>query len=393
MVFLYLSIKPNSAISGPPLGPTLGQYGISIGPFCDSFNEQTKIFRSTYPLRVFLFLNKDGSYTYNLYLPRLVFFFKTLLKKENAPAETPRYFYFIGYILSEACMINRSHSRFLSSRILHVFSDKSIEIEKLSLVTKYKNVFRKGSFRSITPELLFETVAFYTMNDLEIRGLFQYFTELRDYFIIDYSPFFFPFDYIVRFSSISSEYNFDNIDSNVIFLNKGEFSYNVNFIFSKYNFLLKIIEVDPKLISLYSYYVDKNNIMNYDYDFAIYSAYYIYYSVDILNELCEGFFSNNFIGFDFSCNSSLQGKYFVENPLFILGCNSLNQKTIQSNISFDTDSLIDEVYIFVFSVYISFLYFSQYNFYTNSDFRYISTRELHFKQINSYLKHLGLFLS
>src|SRR5690606_41976908 len=107
MVFLYLSIKPNSAISGPPLGPTLRQYGISIGPFCDSFNEQTKIFRSTYPLLVFLFLIKDGSYTYNLYLPRLVFFFKTFLKKENRAAEKPCSYFFIGDIVIPTYIFSR----------------------------------------------------------------------------------------------------------------------------------------------------------------------------------------------------------------------------------------------------------------------------------------------
>ena len=313
---------------------------------------------------------------------------KKLLKKEQGPAETPKYLYFIGYILFKASVIKRKNSKFLCFKTHNVFMDRSIELDKVNLVQRYKNVFRKGSFRSITPELLFETVAFYTMNALEIKGFFYSFTELRDYFIIDYAPFFFFFDYLQIYPTFLSEDSFDNLDSNILFSNTDEFYYNINFLFSKHNSLLKIVDINPGVIDLYSYYIDLNNIIGWEF----YSVYYLYYYVETLSELSDLFDLNNFIGFNFYCELSLQGTHYVENSLFTSRCLFVDNSIFKSNYLFDIYNITEDITIFVFSIYISFLYFSQYDFYTDYDFRYISTNQAQFKQINSYLKHQGLFL-
>src|SRR5690606_3331396 len=128
-------------------------------------------FKNSYPLNVYLYLNKDGSYNYYIYFPRLVFFLRKLLKKEEGPANVPRYYYFLGYILVKMSDVNNTNintSKLLWQKINEVFNDQSLEIEKIDLYCKYKNVLSKGSFRSITSELLFESVIFSNMSILDI---------------------------------------------------------------------------------------------------------------------------------------------------------------------------------------------------------------------------------
>ena len=39
-----LQLRAGKALSGPPLGPILGQCGIPAAPFCTLFNERTSLF-------------------------------------------------------------------------------------------------------------------------------------------------------------------------------------------------------------------------------------------------------------------------------------------------------------------------------------------------------------
>jgi ribosomal protein L11 len=403
MVILHLNIKAGMAISGPPLGPTLGQYGIAIGPFCDSFNEQTVLFRNSYPLNVYLYLNKDGSYNYYIYFPRIVFFLRKLLRKEEGAANTPRYLYFIGYIImkiSELTEMNRG-TTLLCKKIDAIFQDQSLELEKIDIRPKYNNTYVKGSFRSITPELLFETIIFYNMSSLEIKGFFSYFFELRDYFIIDYVPFFFFFDYVRIYSEILYKYNLDldNLTTNKDSLDsmEGEGHYNIHSIFSKYNNLSKIIEIAPRLIDFYVSYFQLEELTNVEF----YSVEYLYYYADLLSNVSNMdlnclLLNNNFIGYDFNYFSFLRSIDFIENPLILCTDFFLNEYFIMNSI--DLDMHIEHTYfvennvIFMFSMYVSSLYFSQYEYYTDSDFRDISKCENRFKQLINYLEQQGIFL-
>ena len=77
---IYLKIKAESASSGPPIGPTLGQYGIPAAQFCKDFNERTVIFKKHVELKVVIYLYRSGIYTFELDFPTATFFFKRLLR-------------------------------------------------------------------------------------------------------------------------------------------------------------------------------------------------------------------------------------------------------------------------------------------------------------------------
>lgn len=73
---IFLKIKANSATTGPPIGPILGQYGIPTVPFCKQFNDRTQHLDSSALLEVSLFLNINSEYKFNISAPTFSFFLK-----------------------------------------------------------------------------------------------------------------------------------------------------------------------------------------------------------------------------------------------------------------------------------------------------------------------------
>jgi len=73
---IFLKIKAGSAVAGPPIGATLGQYGIPAGPFCKVFNDRTSHINSDVVLNVSLFLMVTGEYKFHINLPTTSFLFK-----------------------------------------------------------------------------------------------------------------------------------------------------------------------------------------------------------------------------------------------------------------------------------------------------------------------------
>lgn len=78
---ISLKINANSATTGTPVGPILGQYGIPAGPFCKSFNDQTFNYKKDVNLIVIIKLYNDNSYMLNIKLPSLSFL---LLRASNS---------------------------------------------------------------------------------------------------------------------------------------------------------------------------------------------------------------------------------------------------------------------------------------------------------------------
>lgn len=76
---IFLKIKANSAITGPPIGSTLGQYGIPAALFCKLFNDRTITIKNDSILNVSLFLTINGEYKFNISSPTYSFFFKKSL--------------------------------------------------------------------------------------------------------------------------------------------------------------------------------------------------------------------------------------------------------------------------------------------------------------------------
>ena len=73
---IFLKIKANSAVAGPPIGATLGQYGIPAGLFCKMFNDRTSHINTDILLNISLFLTVGGEYKFHINLPTTSFFFK-----------------------------------------------------------------------------------------------------------------------------------------------------------------------------------------------------------------------------------------------------------------------------------------------------------------------------
>lgn len=73
---IFLKIKASSAVTGPPIGATLGQYGIPAGPFCKMFNDRTALINNNVVLNVSVFLTVSGEYKFNVTSPSNSFFFK-----------------------------------------------------------------------------------------------------------------------------------------------------------------------------------------------------------------------------------------------------------------------------------------------------------------------------
>lgn len=70
---IRIKLKAQSATSGQPVGPLLGQYGIPLIPFCKEFNERTLNYNSDVEVFVILKLFVDNSYTFVIKMPSLSF--------------------------------------------------------------------------------------------------------------------------------------------------------------------------------------------------------------------------------------------------------------------------------------------------------------------------------
>lgn len=70
---IRLLVPSQAATISPPLGPTLGQFGINIKDFCDKFNEKSKIFENDIILNVFVNLLKNKNFDFDLKLPSIAF--------------------------------------------------------------------------------------------------------------------------------------------------------------------------------------------------------------------------------------------------------------------------------------------------------------------------------
>lgn len=83
---IKLQIQAGKANPAPPVGPALGQHGVSIMEFCKSFNEKTKD-KGDSLIPVLITVYKDRSFTFELKTPPTAFLLKKAAGVEKGSGE------------------------------------------------------------------------------------------------------------------------------------------------------------------------------------------------------------------------------------------------------------------------------------------------------------------
>ena len=86
---IKLQCPAGKANPAPPVGPALGQHGVNIMEFCQSFNEQTKDKgNTTIPVEITVY--EDRSFSFILKSPPAAVLIKEALKLETASANSKK---------------------------------------------------------------------------------------------------------------------------------------------------------------------------------------------------------------------------------------------------------------------------------------------------------------
>ncbi len=81
--YIKLQVPAGQATPAPPIGPALGQRGLSQMEFCKAFNAQTQSMEKGTPIPVIITAYQDRSFTFELKTPPVSFFIKKAAKLES----------------------------------------------------------------------------------------------------------------------------------------------------------------------------------------------------------------------------------------------------------------------------------------------------------------------
>ncbi|MFZ8848284.1 MAG: 50S ribosomal protein L11 [Minisyncoccia bacterium] len=93
-----LIIPAGEATPAPPIGPSLAQYGINIGEFCNKFNEASKEFKGM-KIPVEITIYEDRTFEFVLKKPPVSALIKKYLNIEKGSGEAGRKF--VGTLTKE----------------------------------------------------------------------------------------------------------------------------------------------------------------------------------------------------------------------------------------------------------------------------------------------------
>ena len=86
--YIRLQIPAGQANPAPPVGPALGQAGLSIPDFCKSFNATTQNMEPGMPIPVRITVYQDKSYSFETKAPPASYYIKKAARVEKG-SETP----------------------------------------------------------------------------------------------------------------------------------------------------------------------------------------------------------------------------------------------------------------------------------------------------------------
>ena len=86
--YIRLQIPAGPANPAPPVGPALGQAGLSIPDFCKSFNATTQNMEPGMPIPVRITVYQDKSYSFETKSPPASYYIKKAARVEKG-SETP----------------------------------------------------------------------------------------------------------------------------------------------------------------------------------------------------------------------------------------------------------------------------------------------------------------
>src|SRR6185437_8064383 len=84
--FVRLSVPAQLAKPTPPLGPTIGQYGLNIADVCQKFNQATADYAEGTIIPLLLMVTNKKTYTFEIKKPGFFPLLKTLLHIEGGYA-------------------------------------------------------------------------------------------------------------------------------------------------------------------------------------------------------------------------------------------------------------------------------------------------------------------
>ncbi|MCY4189769.1 MAG: 50S ribosomal protein L11 [Rhodospirillaceae bacterium] len=88
--YLKLQIPAGQANPSPPIGPALGQRGITIMEFCKAFNAATQNMEPGMPIPVIITIYADRSFSFETKQPPASYFIKNAAKLQKGSQEPGR---------------------------------------------------------------------------------------------------------------------------------------------------------------------------------------------------------------------------------------------------------------------------------------------------------------